>query len=312
MTGTLQLCDGTTEALPRLLGWKFTHTDGTAADSFSVTFLYSPEWEGTLKKAVQFQAEEDGNIRFFGIIDEYEVTIGKDGTLAAIHGRGMGGLLMDNQVGQREYYWVRLSDILRNYVTPYGISVQYEKDHFLYSYAVEYGASAWKALEGFCLWAGGFYPRFLPDGTLLLSEGTGNQLELRETEKILEARWTSCRYGVYSSVTGKYAGTLLETTVRNREFEALGGWAVRRITIPRKNSCRAGGMSPEMELRRSREKARMLTLTLREPFFAQPGDIVTLKLDKLGLQGDFSVAETVNSQTETGTLCVLTMAEIGG
>lgn len=89
----------------------------------------------------------------------------------------------------------------------------------------------------------------------------------------------------------------------------MGGQAVRRVTIPRKNWCRAGRVSAEMELRQSAERASVLSLTLPELFFAEPGDVVQLALEKLGVQGTFDVTEAENSQSADGTVCRLTMAE---
>lgn len=309
MTGVLYLCDGQEVELPTLLRWTLIRTDGAACDSFSVAFCYQAEWEAVLRKAVRFRAVSNGVTRFFGIVDEYEAVYNARGLEVTVLGRGMAGLLMDNQVGLREYYWVRLSDILRNYVTPYGVTASYEKNYFLQSYAVDYGTSAWQALTGFCLWAGNIQPRCSADGTLIISEKKGKTVSLSHPERVIAAQWNSCRYGVYSKVVAKNAATKLETAVTNKEFLAMGGNAVRRITIPRKNSCRAGKVSAEMELKASTEKARVLRLTLADPFFSEPGDRVTLELSRLGIQGDFYVSEVETSLSSDGTICRLTMEE---
>ena len=297
--------------LPPLLRWSLITTTGEAADSFSLTFVYAARWEPVLKRGVFFQAVDRGEERFYGIVDEYEIIHDREGLLVSVHGRGLAGRLMDNQVGQKDHVWVSLRNILGEYVYPYGITkVRYDRDWWLSAYAVPYGATAWQALRGFCLWAGGVQPRFLPDGTLLISGKEGARRKLEYPERVISARFSCCRYGVYSQVVAKAVATGLETKADNDTFQALGGQAVGRMTIPRRRSCSAAKVSPQQMLAESQENFRVLELELGEHYAAEPGDVVSLKLKKLGLNGSFRVKETENSLGPGGKLCKLTMKEI--
>lgn len=311
MTGYTLDSQGKETMLPPLLRWSLTTTTGETADSFSLTFVYAARWEPVLKKAVYFRAVDKGEVRFYGLVDEYEILHDRDGLLVTVHGRGLAGRLMDNQVGQRDHTWVSLQNILGEYVYPYGISqVQYDEDWWLPSYAVPYGATAWQALRGFCIWAAGVQPRFLPDGTLLLSSREGTRRRLERPERVISARFSCCRYGVYSAVVAKSVATGVETKVENAEFKALGGQAVGRMTIPRRRSCSASKVSPQQMLRGSREDFRVLELELGEHYGAEPGDVVSLSLKKLGISGSFRVKEAENSYGPEGKSCKLTMKEM--
>lgn len=310
MTGTVILAGGTRKTLPGLLSWRFIHTDGVGSDGFSVSFCFSPVWEEILRQAIRFEAEENGVVRFYGIVDEYEICWTGDGLVAEVHGRGLAGLLMDNHVSQKEYYWVRLSDMLRNYATPYGVTdVAYTDNYRLQAYAVDYGDCCWDALCGFCLWAADVQPRFSPEGKLIISPEKGKTHTLRQSQ-VTKALWRTTRYGVYSAVVAKYAGTLYEERIENDEFLAMGGCAVHRMTIPRKNRCRAGLESPRQVLENSKKKFQVLEVTVPEPFYASPVDVIQAELPKLGVSGKFLVTETENSRDISGSRCTITMRKL--
>lgn len=310
MTGVLILADGSRVTLPTLLEWRFLHTDGTSSDSFSMAFCYESQWEAVLHKAVRFEGREKDVLRFYGIVDEYEVSWDEKGLRAQVFGRGLAGLLMDNEVAQKEFYWVRLGDILKNYVTPYRIpAVRYAENFRLTSYAVDYGESCWDALCGFCLWGAGIQPRFLADGTLVISGEMGNERTLTEGS-IQKLCWRQTRYGVYSTVTAKYVGTNYEQRVSNAEFLALGGCAAHRMTIPRKNRCRAGLRSIQRTLEDSKKEFRVLEVTVPELFWAWPVDVVTVRLPVMGVSGRFQVVETENSVDSGGSQCKMTLRQM--
>lgn len=311
MIGKIKDYEGKWHTLPTLLSWAMEYSDGESADSFFVCFRFAVEWEEKLKKAVRFQAEEDGVTRFFGIVDEYEVSMDGEGLRAKLYGRGMAGLLMDNQVRQREYYYARLSDMVRNYVTPYGIAApSYPKNVYLSAYAVDYGESAWDAFSGFCQWAMDIQPRFLPDGSLVVSSEHGKGNTIEDGSPVLEAKFTGCRYGVYSAVVAKYISSGYEQWFENPEFQKRGGCATYRMTVPRRNRCRAGLSSASKTLSESAKQERTLTVTLSKPFWAQPMDEVTVNLTALGVRGTFLVKEAKSSGDASGTRCRLSMYQI--
>lgn len=309
MTGKLYLCDGTTQLLPPLLSWRVCRTDGVPADSFSLIFQYGAKWDGILMKAVRFEAIEGGKTRFFGVVDEYEVEYDRDGLLVTVCGRGMSAVLLDNEVGLQEFWYVRLSDILARYVTPYGIETQrFDQNYQLLSYVVEYGETCWRALCGFCLWAGGVLPRFTAEGKLVITAEPGAKRTI-SADHVERASWDVCRYGAFSSVVAKNLATGLESTVHNYAYEALGGNSVHRMTIPKKNTCRASNSSPAAVLWESARNSRILKVTLRGAFLAEPGDLIPLKLPKLGLSDTYQVAEAESFRDGDGTHCCLTLRE---
>lgn len=211
---------------------------------------------------------------------------------------------------EQEYYWVRLSDVLKHYAEPYRIpAVVYDENYLLTSYAVDYGTDCWSALSGFCLWAAGVQPRFLQDGTLVIS---GKQGETRDMNGVKPEKWIwrQTRYGVYSRVIAKYVGTSTQQQVDNAAFQALGGCATHRMTIPRKNRCRAGLSSPNQVLKDSQKAFRVLELTVPELFWAQPMDVVQGTEDVLGISGSFRVLESENRVDARGSSCRLRMQKI--
>ncbi len=311
MTGYFGLYDGEKVTLPELLSWEMKHTDGNGADCVTLCFRFSAGWEPILKKANRLQLAEQGTPRFYGLVDEYTVSMTKDGMLVRVYGRGMAGLMMDNQVAQRVYYYSRLSDMVKNYVTPYGIGApQYDRNPWLLLYGVDYGETAWDAFGGFCNWALEVTPRFLPDGTLDISGRHGQGQELNGVSPILEVERTGCRYGVYSAVRAKYLAGNYERRFDNTDFIKRGGCAVHRMTVPRRYQCRAGLKSPQQVLEASRQGESQIKVRLSAGFWAQPMDEVTVNLPKLGLQGRFLVTETCNRGGMQGRSCTLTMYEI--
>lgn len=311
MTGYVIDHGGTRRALPPLLSWRFLHTDGDGADSFSLTFVFAARWEPILKTAVYFQGTDKGETRFYGIVDEYEVTLDREGLLVTVMGRGMAGRLMDNQMAARDYTWVSLQNILEGYVYPYGITqVRYDENWSLGAYSVPYGATAWQVLRGFCRWSAGVEPRFSPDGTLVLSAGQGARKTLSQPGRVRSARFSCCRYGVYSAVAAKSTATGQESWVENPGFQALGGRAVGRMTIPKYRSCGAARVSPSQMLWDSAAEFRVLELELSTLYSGAPGDVVSLALPKLGLSGEYRVKEAENRLDPEGTCCRLKLAEI--
>ena len=169
MTGYVTMCDGRRSALPALLQWDIKLTDGDPCDGFSVCFPYERALAQTLRGAVFFTAEEDGATVFTGVVDDYEITLDAKGLLAEMTGRGMAARLLDNQVRAAEYLSAQLADILKSYVLSYGVTkLRTVQMPAVERFVVETGYSCWQVLAGFCRHSADIFPRFLPDGTLVL------------------------------------------------------------------------------------------------------------------------------------------------
>ena len=103
MIGIVTDYAGKRTALPALLQWSVKRTDGEPCDSFSVQFACGKKTASQLEGATEFQAVEAGKVVFTGIVDDFELRLGRDGALAEITGRGMAGRLMDMQTLAAEY-----------------------------------------------------------------------------------------------------------------------------------------------------------------------------------------------------------------
>ena len=195
MTGYVTMCDGRRSALPALLQWDIKLTDGDPCDGFSVCFPYERALAQTLRGAVFFTAEEDGATVFTGVVDDYEITLDAKGLLAEMTGRGMAARLLDNQVRAAEYLSAQLADILKSYVLPYGVTkLRAVQMPAVERFVVETGYSCWQVLAGFCRHSADIFPRFLPDGTLVLEPETpGKTVRLRQAQ-CLRVRALDSRY----------------------------------------------------------------------------------------------------------------------
>ena len=89
MIGMVTSCTGKQTLLPALLQWNIKRTDGEPCDSFSVQFLCGKTTKELLEQATEFRATEKGRVVFTGIVDDFELRLGKEGAIAELTGRGM-------------------------------------------------------------------------------------------------------------------------------------------------------------------------------------------------------------------------------
>ena len=94
MIGIVTDYAGKRTALPALLQWSVKRTDGEPCDSFSVQFVCGRKTVSELEGVTEFQAVEAGKVVFTGIVDDFELRLGRDGALAEITGRGMAGRII--------------------------------------------------------------------------------------------------------------------------------------------------------------------------------------------------------------------------
>ena len=169
MIGMVTSCTGEQTLLPALLQWNIKRTDGEPCDSFSVQFLCGKTTKELLEQATEFRATEKGRVVFTGIVDDFELRLGKEGAIAELTGRGMAARLMDMQTPAAEYVSAQLEDILNAYVRPCGITkIQADEMPPVRNFVVQTGATCYQALAGFCRHSAEIFPRFLADGTLVL------------------------------------------------------------------------------------------------------------------------------------------------
>ena len=257
MTGQIITADHRTFQLPPLLQWSVTHTGTVPCDCYSVTFLYDKSMAEPLHLAAGFAAIEGGDVMLRGIVDEYMVELGSRGLTATVTGRGYAARLLDNESRPLTYQGATLAEIIRNHVTPYGISCAEMANVTATSvYTVAAGSSQWKALENFCRTYGGFSPRFRRDGKLLASpERTPErQLFIGDDTAVLDCTLREDHYGVLTEVLVIYKTRNAIYSVKNEDMTARGGQCRRVVYTPGQSTWAAMRYTGEYQIDRSREE----------------------------------------------------------
>ena len=293
MIGIVTDYAGKRTALPALLQWSVKRTDGEPCDSFSVQFVCGRKTVSELEGVTEFQAVEAGKVVFTGIVDDFELRLGRDGALAEITGRGMAGRLMDMQVPAAEYVTAQLEDILNAYVRPCGIT----------KFVVQTGATCYQALAGFCRHSADIFPRFLADGTLVLRKDAQGKTVWLGVE-ILQAQYVRNRYGVAARQVLINTRNGSMQAANYEEFQKLGGTRVQYAGMTG-NKIRASFRTAKQRLDDAKRDEKLLYVTAPGVFLAEPLDMVSVKLDALGISGTFTVQEAQSGCDETGATCTL-------
>jgi hypothetical protein len=297
MTGRIFTSDHKVYELPALLEWNVVHTGGVPCDSYLVKFLYDREMAPVLQRAAGFIGLEDGQVVARGIVDEYTVELGSDGMTATVSGRGAAARLLDNESRPVTYQNATLEEIVRSHVTPYGIVCKELADVRATSvYTVPAGVSQWKALSDFCETYGGFLPRFAVNGALVAApeKDSGKRLVIDDTAPILECVFREDYYGVLTEALVIDKKRNLSYSVKNQDMIDKGGQCRRVIYTPGQSTWAAMKYTGEYQIQKSREDETVVTVTLPGSFLAFPGDRINLNLSRMGLNGEFRVAEAEN------------------
>lgn len=313
MIGQMTTCDHTVFNLPPLLEWRLTYTGSVPCDCFTVTFPYTAEMARPLSRAAGFTAMDGGNVLLRGIVDEYVIFQTSRGRTASLTGRGLAARLLDNESRPYTYQSATLQDILRNHVTPYGITCAAQSAVRASSvYTVAAGSSQWKALESFCRAYGGFSPRFTRDGRLLAApeSHSGRRILLDGTAKPLELTLRGNHYGVLSEVLVLDKTRGASYTVKNQDFQNRGGQCRRVLYTPGQSTWAAMRYTGEYQIARSREDEIALTVRLPGGPPAYPGEIVRVERSECGLSGEYRVAETEHALSAAGETTTLELKEI--
>lgn len=313
MTGRIITSDHKTYDLPLLVDWNLTYTGSVPCDSFSVTFLYESSMAGPLHLAAGFAAIEKGQVMLRGIVDEYTVSMTKEGMLATIQGRGYAARLLDNESRPVTYQAATLEEIVRCHVTPYGISCGELASVTANSvYTVASGTSQWKALEDFCRTYGGFAPRFGRDGKLLAApeRDSGERRVIHDETPVLSCTLRENHYGVLTEVLVIDKTQNLSYSVKNQDMIDRGGQCRRVIYTPGQSTWAAMRYTGEYQIARSKENEKTITITLPECFLAFPGDRILLQLDRLGISGEYRVDESEHTFSTAGEQETLTLKEL--
>lgn len=309
MTGYVRTCDGRRLTLPALLQWSVRLTDGDPCDSFSVRFLYEAELAEALRRAVLFEAEELGRMVFTGVVDDYEIRMEKKGLLVEMTGRGLAALLLDNQVRAAEYVRAQLEDILSTYVRPYGIvNIRAAAMPPVERFVVETGYTCWQVLAGFCRHSAEIFPRFLPDGTLVLGETEKIQTVRLRQGRCISAALSDSRYGLSSRQILVNTRTGQQIAAENSEFLRRGGSCVKVHGLTG-NKVRATWRTAAQRLEDARRDKHLIEVCVPGSFTARPLDRVELTLPAMGVEGVFTVQTAESVCGDAGVSCTLTLRE---
>ena len=299
MTGYLTDYSGQRYKLPIFLSWEINHTDGeSGTDSFEIKMPYHKTMKQPLEDAVYFTLEYKNETVFHGIIDEYEVRTDENGRTVNISGRGMGARLLDNRCVGASFDSCTLSDMLRNYVTPYGVKTG-EMDAMppMYCYSVSVNESCLSALSGYTRFAGNVVPRFSKEGKLMLTHQKGARYKV-DTSCITDITLRSRRYGILSEVKVVTADGIKQTA-KNEKFCAKGGSASAVMTVPRKTSWDMIRYTGSYQLEKSQKGRYSLEITVSELFPCFPADVCEIDTD-ICEKGEYTVCETCCFGDEKG------------
>ena len=300
--------------LAPLLSWTVTLTGTVPCDSYQVTVPYTPEMAAVLPMAAGFIGFENGKMAVRGIVDDFTVEMDAAGVTATITGRGFAARLLDNESRPVTYQDATLEEIIRRHVLPYGVTAQEIADIRAGSvYTVPAGISQWKVLEDFCRTYGGFTPRFLVSGALAAAPErpeTCRRVSIGDGDAVLACSWREDHYGVLTEALVIDKKRNVSYAVQNPEMIAKGGQCRRVVYTPGQSTWAAMRYTGRYQIERSREEEKVVTVTLPGNFLAGPGDRVELKLSRLGLEGQFRVAEAESKcSAREGATVKLTLKE---
>ena len=311
MTACVTDAGGGRWTLPPATAWRLEYTAGVPCDSF---WLRCP-WEGDSPTRpgdwVGFQAEQDGERVFTGLVDECEVTADGRGRVLELSGRGMAARLLDNEALGQDYLCATQADILRDHVTPYGIETAPGAALGPVSrFSVAAGSSEWSVVYDFARYYGGVAPRFDRQGRLVLT-GWNDSRErvVDDTTHLISLLRRDKRYGVLSQalVRDRWSGRV--ETAENAAFQAAGGRARRVITMPTRSSYKAMRYSGQFQLDKSASELARMEVTVGEAFCAWPGDLVTVRRSGWDWNGRYRTAQVTVGMDESGCWSRLELAE---
>lgn len=270
---------GSVFELPEALEWKLEYGIGTPCDSFFLRCPWKMGLGGKPEEWTRFHAEHGGKRVFTGVVDEFEVSLGAQGCVLELSGRGMAALLLDNEALGQDYQLAALKEILREHVEAYGIRVHTDgQELYVPRFRVDTGSSEWTVLDEFLRACDGGQPRFDADGRLVLGAWRDDTcLNITTETPMTGFVRRESRYGVLSEilVRDRYSGQV--QSVKNESFCAIGGRARRVLTMPGHAAAAEMRRAGQEQLDRSARERKVLEVELPTPFAAMPGELVSIQ-----------------------------------
>ena len=310
MEAFVRCWDGRKCTLPSALEWEFAYGLGSPCDGFAMTCIWEPGLERVMADAVRFWAVHGNQCVFTGIVDEYRCVRDEKGNRLEISGRGLQGLLLDNEALPMEYQIASLQDILQNHVYPYGIEVVGgENLTSRGGFAVSAGQSEWSVLNDFVRSGSDRIPYFDRVGRLILSGWEDKKaFEIGNKTVVTKLVYGESRYGVLSQVVVHDRKTGVSHTVCDEDWIRRGGNCRRVMTVGERDGTdlRKTG---EYQLRLSRGERVTCEVTVAGLFCAFPGELVIIERDNFGGNGRYRVAEAVSGVGAKGGYTELLLRE---
>ena len=310
MTACVTDSGGRRWVLPGLMAWRLEYTAGVPCDSFWLRCLWDGDNTTRPGGWVEFTAEHQGERVFTGLVDECEVSLTGGGRTLELSGRGMAARLLDNEALGQDYLCATQADLLRDHVTPYGITAAPGAGLPPVSqFSVAAGSSEWSVVYDFARYYGGVAPRFDRLGRLVLSGWDDSRERVVDDKTSLIAlTHRDRRYGTLSQVLVRDRWSGRVETVRNDAFQAAGGRARRVITMPTRSSYKAMRYSGQFQLDKSASELERLEVTVGEAFCAWPGDLVTVRRTGWDWNGQYRAVQVTVGMDEGGCWSRLELA----
>ena len=298
MRGKILLRGGGEFTLPPLLSWELTRTGGVPCDSFRVRCCADAETVKKMDGAARFAALDGGETALLGVVDEWSADYGADGFTLEVGGRGMAARLLDNECEAGCYESATMLQLLRDMAEPYGIVCRRnEASAQPFALEISAGASRYAALEAGAKLCG-VVPYFTADGVLELRRSRGTHRGVLPTARIISALRRDKRYGVISRIV-----LIDRKSGEKTELRGRGDFCERVLYSADEAAARE-------KIERSSEDRRALMLTLAGVFAAEPGDTYFVSLPRLGVEGNYRVAETQRRADSRGEVTELTFWEV--
>lgn len=281
---------GAATELPEFLSWDVCHGVGEPCDWFEVSFIYYASQLPVLRSGCRFRAKNRNFTVFTGVIDEYSVSIDKNGCVVTLSGRGLAALLLDNELPAQDCGALSSPMMVSKFITPYGISgVKTGPVTSVDGFSVRTGESAWSAVRRYCRYAWNTVPYFTTDGKLILSGADGLEISVDASKDAASIALTDERYGIISDITVRNRVTGTSYTKKNEPFIARGGKSHREMTVPKNAGADAARYNADYQIAESQRGKKYIKMTLTQQFACFPADIIKLTAEKLGVSGSFSV-----------------------
>ena len=173
------------------------------------------------------------------------------------------------------------------------------------NFAVETGYTCWQVLTGFCRHSADIFPRFAPDGTLVLRKNTNPRRVVIEPEQVRACSYVQNRYGAAARQVMVNTRTGQQQVAENAELRRLGIQCTHVSGMTGGGKLRATWRTAAQRLADSARELRQATVQLTGSADVSPGDAAELRLPGLGAAEELSVAAVVHCGGETGVFTTL-------